>query len=348
MSTRRTEPYRAAVIGCGSVGSHIEDSLLKTSIRMGLPYGHAAALRAVPRVALTAGADSDAERRRAFAERWHLSPGQVYADYREMLAREQIEVVSIATPTPSHAEVALVAVEAGVRAIFLEKPIASNLGDAQRVIAACAKAGVPLAVNHSRRGDPVYRKAKQLIDEGAIGQLHSMVAHFAGHLMVTGSHALDVLNYFNSDRSVSWLVGQLDDQPGFDPGGSAYAAYENGVRAFVNGSTGTSIMFRLQAIGSAGEIVIGNYELELNRLNPGSRHELLRHPFPQVLPAVSPMVVLIDELIDALEAGAPMASTGETATAALEMIVGLHLSHQRGGRRIDFPVTDRELTIPSV
>jgi predicted dehydrogenase len=145
------------------------------------------------------------------------------------------------------------------------------------------------------------------------------------------------------------MSGHLDEPAGFDPGGSAYIVYENGVRAFVNGSTGNSVLFRVQAIGSAGEIVIGNYELELWRSNKeNARQELIRHPFPQVLPAVSPMVALIEDLLDAVEGGPPPMSNGETGTQALEMIIGLHASSQEAGGRVDFPLAYRDLTVPSL
>jgi predicted dehydrogenase len=349
MSETPAGPYRAGVIGCGAIGSTIEDDIAETSNRMGLPYGHAPVYRAVSRTTLVAGAEPDAGRRHAFADRWQLPSEQVYADYREMLARERLDVVSIACPTPLHAEIALAAVAAGVRAIFLEKPVASSLVDADRVVAACRAANIPLAINHTRRGDPLYRRARRLIDEGVIGDLHSLVAHFGGHLMWTGTHAFDLLNYFNQDRPAVWMSGHLDEPAGFDPGGSAYIVYDNGVRAFVNGSSGNAILFRVHAIGTAGEIVIGNYDLELWRSNPDSdRQELIRHPFPQVLPAVSPMVALTEELVDALEGGPPPMSNGETGTWALELIVGLHTSSQEGGRRIDLPLADRSLTIPSL
>src|SRR5262245_35129575 len=195
VTERRSSPYRAAVIGCGAIGSSIEDDLRDAAIRIGLPYGHAPAYRASARTTLVAGADVDPDRRRAFAQRWDLPPERLYADYREMLARERPDVVSIATPTPLHAEMAFAAVEAGVRAIFLEKPIASSLADADRIVAACARAGVPLAINHTRRGDQLYRRARRLIAERTIGQLHSLIALFSDHLMWTGTHAFDLLNY---------------------------------------------------------------------------------------------------------------------------------------------------------
>jgi hypothetical protein len=107
-------------------------------------------------------------------------------------------------------------------------------------------------------------------------------------------------------------------------------------------------MFRVEAIGTGGMIVIGNYELELYRSNPGStRPELIRHPFPQVLPARSPMTVLVDELLEALEGGPPPVSTGDTALQALEQITGLHTSSSAGNTRVDFPLKDRSLIIRS-
>ncbi len=343
-----SSPYRVGLIGCGAIGSDIADAMEGGSIRIGLPYGHAPTYLSMTRVALVAAAEVNPGRREAFAQRWSFPPQQIYAEYREMLAREQLDVVSIASPTPLHAEMALAALDSGARAIFLEKPIASNLVDAERVVAACARAGVPLVVNHTRRGDQVYRRARTLIADGAIGRLHSLTALLAQHLMLHGTHSFDMLNYF-AGASAHWISGHLDEPAGFDPGGSGYILYENGVRAFVNGSTGGSIFFRIQAIGSEGELVIGNHELELYRRNPHSEAgELLRHPFPLTLPARSPMVTLVDELLDALEGGPPPLSNGQTATDALALIVALHASSAQDGKRISPRDVDRTMIIPSL
>jgi predicted dehydrogenase len=341
-------PYRAGVIGLGAIGSSIEDDIRDLSIRMGLPYGHASVHRAVSRTTLVAAADIDAARRASFADRWGLHQSKIYSDYREMLANENLDVVSIATPTPLHAEMALAAVEARVRGIFLEKPIAASLADAQHVVSACKQAGIQLAVNHTRRGDPVYRRARRLIDDGAIGALHSLVAHFGGGLMWIGTHTFDMLNYLNGDRPAAWIIGHLDDPAGFDPGGSAYVFYENGVRGFINGSTGHAVGFRIEAFGSEGKIVVGNHDLELWRSNPDkSRYELLRYPFPLVMTAEAPMVVLLEELLDAMEEGVPMVSDGQTALRALELIIGLYSSSNDHHQPIRLPMTDRDLTIAS-
>jgi len=348
MQMQDGNPFRAGVIGCGSIGSTIEDRWRSGSMRMGFPAGHASVYVSHPRTHLVAGADTAEQQRRAFAERWQVPIDQMYASYLDMLDQENLAIVSVATPTMSHAEIGLECVRRGVSGIHLEKPIASSLADADRLVTACAHAGVPLTVNHVRRGDVIYRKARQLIDEGAIGELHSMIAHFGGGLMWIGSHALDLLNYFNSDIPVQWISGALEDDQELDPGGSALILYENGVRAFVNGSARESMSFRVEVLGSAGRIVIGNHELELWRRNPSSEFfELLQHPFPLALPSISPMTLMLDELIAAIEHGTPLVSNGETATRALESIAGIYTSSRNGGSRIAPADLDRSMTIRS-
>ena len=343
-------PYRAGVIGCGTIGSTMSDDVLDSSARWLLPFGHAACYQQMSRTTLVGGADVEAGRRRAFGKRWGVPTERVYADYRDLLERESLEVVSISTPSPLHAEAAMAAVEAGVKAIFLEKPIASNLADARRVVDACASAGIALSVNHTRRGDHTYRRARRLIDEGVIGHMHSLTAFQSGSLMFGGTHLFDTMNYLVGDTPISWLAGHLDEPAGFDPGGSAYFVYESGVRGFVNASSGSGASFRIHAVGGEGEIVIGNYDLELRRTNPNSRRrEPVRHVFPQVIPAVSPMTQLIVELLDAAEGGPVPVSSGETGITALEPVIALHDSSARDGIRVRFrDDLNGELTVPSL
>ena len=83
-----------------------------------------------------------------------------YSDWREMLRCEDVDIVSVATYTPWHAEITIASAEAGVRAVICEKPITTRLRDADRVIDACKKHGTLLAVNHPRRWHPSLRLAQ--------------------------------------------------------------------------------------------------------------------------------------------------------------------------------------------
>ena len=106
--------------------------------------------------------------------------------------------------------------------------------------------------------------------------------------------------------------------------------------------------FRIEVIGSSGRIVTGNHDLELWRRNPASsQFELLQHPFPLALPSISPMTLLLDELVIAVETGSPLVSDGATATRALELIAGIYTSSRNGGTRVEIVDLDRSMTIHS-
>lgn len=90
------------------------------------------------------------------------------SDYRELLHREEIEAVVIATPTRTHAEVIIEAARNG-KQIFSEKPLADSLQGCDEVIAAVRQAGVCIQVGFMRRYDAAYKMAKEKIDQGVIG-----------------------------------------------------------------------------------------------------------------------------------------------------------------------------------
>jgi len=142
----------------------------------------------------------------------------VTADYREVLAREDVDAVDICLPHHLHAEVAVAAAEAG-KHILVEKPIANTLEEADAMIEAARRAGVVLMVAHNERYMPVYRKAKELIEQGALGRiflaradhnqfvqvgqrhwLKSKEAAGGGALIGSGIHRVDILR---------WLVGEI-------------------------------------------------------------------------------------------------------------------------------------------
>ena len=95
--------------------------------------------------------------------------------WQSVLARKDIDIVDICTPGDSHAEIAIAAAEAK-KAILCEKPLANDLGEAERMSAAVKKAGVVNMVCHNYRRVPAVALAKKLIDEGKIGTIH----HYRG------------------------------------------------------------------------------------------------------------------------------------------------------------------------
>jgi len=94
----------------------------------------------------------------------------IYEDANRLLENDEINAVYIATPPSSHALMAINALEAG-KNVYLEKPMAMNVSEAQEIAAAVRKSGKKLVVAHYRRAVPAFVKVKELIDSGTIGKV---------------------------------------------------------------------------------------------------------------------------------------------------------------------------------
>ncbi|MEA2597423.1 MAG: hypothetical protein QOF01_3892 [Thermomicrobiales bacterium] len=338
--------YRVGVIGTGRIASTIQDEVETGPFAYLLPYSHAGAYAAIPKTKIVAGADPNAERRQDFAARWQVPTTGVYADYREMLAREQLDIVSVCTPTRSHAEVVAAVAESGVKGVFMEKPIARSLREADAMIAAFEARGIKSVVNHVRTFDPYYRRVRWLIETGAIGDLHSVMVHWREGMSFGGSHLFDLLRFLIGSE-VSWVYGRLDGGDGlFDQGGSGIVGFANGVEVFLDNRLGSAAPRDLDIAGSLGRIRIGDtLPPEFFTKDPQSKFgELVRRVFPGSVVGTSPMTVAVEELIRSIETGQQPGSTLRDGRANLEIAVAFHLSH-RTNAPVTLPVNDLDLVV---
>ena len=192
---------RVAVIGLGGMGHH-----------------HAEAVREEPGCELVGGAEIDAERGRAWGGR-HGAP--VFDDYERLLDETAPDVAVIATQAPQHEAPVLAAAGRGVH-VFCEKPIALDLSQADRMVAACRDHGVKLAINHIKRASPFNGHAKAWIEAGRIGRVIRLQAANKGgrragnELMEMGTHLYDWLRLFGG--GVEWLHGHLTQLDGRESG----------------------------------------------------------------------------------------------------------------------------------
>lgn len=147
-----------AIIGTKFMGKAHSNAWLNT------PRFFDMGIRPVLKVAV--GTDPDGTW--ALADNWGWEEWST--DWREVVARPDIDIVDIATPTYLHHDMAVAAAEHG-KHIFLEKPFAISLEQARAMLAAAEKAGVVTYVNHNYRRVPAVRLAKKLIDDGFAGRL---------------------------------------------------------------------------------------------------------------------------------------------------------------------------------
>lgn len=133
--------------------------------RMGSVYAQILA-NIVAEVSLVAIADANAQAAQEVSTRYGVS--NCYTDYHQLLQRDDIDAVCVATPTSTHSEVIRAAAAAG-KHIFSEKPLSQTLEMCDQAIAAVDAAGVKLQLGFMRRFDPAYQLAKKKIDAGEIG-----------------------------------------------------------------------------------------------------------------------------------------------------------------------------------
>jgi predicted dehydrogenase len=184
-------PYRAGIIGCGRMAG-----------------GHVHAYREAGGCAVAACADISEQALGEFAERHDIA--HRYRDYRDMLARERLDLVSIVTWPPDHAAMTCDAAAAGVRGVLCEKPMATSLAEADRMLEACRRSGTLLVVNHQRRWAAPYRTARDVLARGAIGDLIEMQTFLTGSdLLTDATHVVDLFRYYNGDCPVEWVYAQV-------------------------------------------------------------------------------------------------------------------------------------------
>ncbi len=175
---------------------------------------HAHVYHHLPQAELVAVCDLNEQRAGEIAERYDVS--QVYTDYRDLLARDDIAAVSIATPDFAHREIAVAAAKAG-KHILVEKPLATTVEDAEAILQAVEEAGVTLMVDFHNRVNPAFVTAKQSVAAGELGEIQYIYARLSNTTFVptqmlpwaSQSSALWFLASHTLDMSC-WL---LDDQP---------------------------------------------------------------------------------------------------------------------------------------
>ncbi len=133
----------------------------------------------------------------------------IYADWRDLLDRAEVDAVDICLPHDLHAPVAIAAAEQG-RHVLVEKPIARNLVEADAMIAAAERAGVRLMVCHDRRYHPAFARIKEVIDSGAIGRLLLLRLDHNQYIRLTPNHWIFQKERLGGGAIMSCLVHQFD------------------------------------------------------------------------------------------------------------------------------------------
>lgn len=321
-------------------------------------------------VDLVALADADDEGRAAARD--VTGAGADYADWRDMLAQERPDIVSVCPRwTDCHLEMVTACLEAGAH-VYCEKPMTWNLADGDTIVALADRVGRKVAVAHQAVYLPRMHDLRQRLRDGLVGEVLQIRAHGkqdrrgGGEDMITlGTHLFNLMRFFAGD--VRWIQAHVtvggreltvDDvaEPS-EPVGpiagdcvEAYYAFGKGVSGFFTSRRGRPASkqhYGLDIVGSEGTVW----------LRGGAGGELMHYPHPVVRPNADdeswqPLDLpddqlpagntrAIEDLIAAARDDREPLSSARDAVAALEMIHGTYES-QITGARVAVPMARRE------
>lgn len=348
--------YRVALIGGGRAGP-----------------SRARAFDAHPLCDVVAVADTDPENLELTSRRFGAAP---YATWDEMFAREQIDIVLPILPVRPNADAVVAAAEAGVKAIFCEKPLTASLVDADRMVEACASRGIPLGAGVMVSSHPDYRRAYGLASGGTIGRVYRI--NLYGSNNQGGCHGVNLTRKFAARAAVEQVIGRVSEDPHSDhehPYDDAPTGFGN-VGGWVRFTNGVEAFLGVDDTSQSGIEVIGTRGMILNRNNTGLGLQLRLAPegLERVgLADMEPveagfgedksftdrgydeegwqdpgpvMRAIVDDFMRVLEEGGELEiTTGDDLRHALEICIALRESHRRGQGPVTLPLEDRSLTM---
>lgn len=347
--------YSAVIIGLTGIGANRLAEPDGAPLYGNMPRSHAAAYHRHPATEVVAVCDIRPEALEVFRATWgDVWPDvRLYTDYCEMLRQEQPDLVSVVTPDHLHADITVAAAEGGAKAILCEKPIATTLADAYRMIAACEANRVPLSIEHTRRWSPIFQKARAIARSGELGPLRSVVCSLyspRSMLFRNGTHMVDMILFF-ADSDPVWVFAELEEgfdtydeyqsdgghDPATDPAASAYIRFANGVRGYYNSVKVAMPGSQFELTFDQGRLEVSDRGLTLVR---GHSHDTWsRTNVPVGDYMQSYQLASVAELIDSLETGKSLVSPARAAAKTLEIMLAMLKSHCGGNVRVNLPLS---------
>jgi predicted dehydrogenase len=299
---------------------------------------------------LVALAEQDASVAAAKAAEWQVTTWT--QDYRELLGRDQVDAVSICLPHSRHASAAVAAAEAGLH-VLVEKPMATTLDEADRMITAARQHGVCLMVAENIRFDATYQRVAELLQAGTLGEIfmirisreHQMRGYlqarpwflqeaFCGIFASGGVHDFELLRMLAGEIAHVYALAPravFHEMTGEDSGVVVVGLANGAVATLVESFAIRTPTPGVQGIvhGSGGSLWFSGEEIRLYRMEQDGQADAVE---VITVPSVDTFQAEIAHFLDCLEQGATPITSGEEERKPLAAVLAAYESLRRGAR----------------
>jgi len=316
----RSDALAVLIVGCGNIAGGFDAARAPDAA----PCTHAGAFRRHGQYRLSACVDPDEVRRGEFMRHWGVASGHSSMD-AVVESGSRFDVVSICSPTDCHASDVLAALRLEPRVIFCEKPVTPNAATTAKLVQSCEAAGIPLAVNHTRRWDPEITRIRSELASGVWGAVRTVAGLYNKGVLNNGSHMIDLLHHLLGPVSVVATGTPVWDGLPDDP---SVPAILSGLKAMpihlLCGHASDFALFELQIVTERGVLTMeeGGLAWRVRRTNESPHFRGYRtldagerHAGGYLLA----MLGAVSNIHETLSSGAELASTGRSALAAQEI-----------------------------
>jgi len=240
------------IVGCGNVAGRFDE----TKELIALPYTHAGAYQQDGRFELLACVEPNEQRQSEFMDFWGVNQGFVCLD--ELLNLDlSFDVISICSPTARHIEDLKKAIQLKPKLIFCEKPLSTELVEAEDIVSECTKKQILLAVNYTRSWDPALQQLKSALNTGQWGELRTVIGTYNKGILNNGSHLLDLLFYLLGDLELISAIKPVFDFFADDPTVTALLESTKGIPVHLVGANAQDYaLFEVQFIFAKGVLAM--------------------------------------------------------------------------------------------
>ena len=332
--------FRTAVIGFGRMGAgYADDPVMAKHYRYAT---HAQVLSDHPAFEWGAVVDPAPAAREQATSRWHVP--RVYGDVESLVASYDPEVAVIATPPESR--LGIIRQMKGLKAVLVEKPLATTILEAERFLAECEALGVRVQVNLWRRADELFQKLAVEGLENRIGRIQSIFGVYGNGLLNNGTHMVDFVRMLAGEIELVRAFDRIEPRPEGPLAGDVNIPFTLTLRHEIPASFhpvcfGSFRENGLDVWGTTGRLSVLQEGLRValfpvceNRAMTGEKELASDRPITLASTVGHALYRMYDNLADVLRGQGVLCSPGSSALETARVVESVLVSARENGRAV--------------